>query len=42
MGLDAQKVTYRQLRNYLAEMNTAQYARTTINRKLSSLRSFFR
>ncbi|MDO5328553.1 MAG: tyrosine recombinase XerC [Coriobacteriia bacterium] len=42
MGLDPLKVNYRQLRGYLAEMDGAQYARTTINRKLSSLRSFFK
>lgn len=35
-------VKYRELRGYLAEMDSAQYARTTINRRLSSLRSFFK
>ena len=34
-------VTHRQLRNYLGEMDAAQYARTTINRRLSSLRGFY-
>lgn len=34
--------TYKQLRSFLAELDTARYARTTINRRLSSLRSFFR
>ena len=34
--------THRQLRRYLAELDQARYARSTINRRLSSLRSFFR
>ena len=34
-------ITHRQLRNYLGEMDAAQYARTTINRRLSSLRGFY-
>lgn len=42
MGFDPINVNYRQLRSYLAEMDSARYARTTINRRLSSLRSFFR
>lgn len=33
---------YRQLRAYLGDMDNAQYARSTINRRLSSLRSFFK
>lgn len=35
-------VRYRQLRRYLAELDQASYARSTIKRRLSSLRSFFR
>ncbi len=35
-------VTYRQLRRYLAELDQARYARTTIKRHLSALRSFYR
>ncbi|MCR2036420.1 tyrosine recombinase [Adlercreutzia caecimuris] len=35
-------VTYRQMRRYLAELDQARYARTTIKRHLSALRSFFR
>lgn len=34
--------THRQLRRYLGELDQARYARSTINRRLSSLRSFFR
>lgn len=40
--LNPLKVTYRQLRGYLADMDSARYARSTINRRLSSLRSFFK
>ena len=36
------EVTHRQLRRYLSELDRAQYSRTTINRRLSALRSFFR
>ena len=39
--VDPLKATHRQLRNYLGEMDAAQYARTTINRRLSSLRGFY-
>lgn len=35
-------VGHRQLRRYLGELDHAQYARTTINRRLSALRSFYR
>ena len=42
MKIDPSMVNYRDLRGYLAEMDGAQYARTTINRRLSSLRSFFK
>lgn len=41
-GLSPWEVSYRQLRRYLAELDQARYARTTIKRHLSSLRSFFR
>ena len=40
-SLNPLSVTHRQLRNYLGEMDAAQYARTTINRRLSSLRGFY-
>lgn len=42
MQLDPCMANYRELRGYLAEMDGACYARTTINRRLSSLRSFFK
>lgn len=42
MKLDPSMASYRDLRGYLAEMDGAQYARSTINRRLSSLRSFFK
>lgn len=35
-------VTHKQLRCYLGELDRAQYSRTTINRRLAALRSFFR
>lgn len=41
-GLAPFEVTYRQMRRYLAELDQARYARTTIKRHLSALRSFFR
>lgn len=41
-GVDPLEGTYRQLRGYLAELDQAQYARSTIKRHISSLRSFFR
>jgi len=34
--------SYRQTRRYLAELNAAHYARTTINRRLSSTKTFFK
>ena len=40
--IDPLHPTHRQLRRYLANLDAAQYARTTINRRLSSLRSFYR
>lgn len=42
MNMDGLHVTHRQLRRYLGELDRAQYSRTTINRRLSSLRGFFR
>ena len=40
-GVDALTATHRQLRLYLGELDRAQYSRTTINRKMSSLRGYF-
>ena len=40
-GLDALFLSHRQLRRYLAELDAARYARKTVNRRLSALRSFF-
>lgn len=40
--VDPLAVTHRQLRRYLGELDQAGYARTTVNRRLSSLRGFFR
>ncbi|MCL2437678.1 MAG: tyrosine recombinase [Coriobacteriia bacterium] len=40
--LDPIRVEYRQLRRYLAEQSAAQYARSTIARRLACLRTFFR
>ncbi len=42
MSIDAIHPTHRQLRAYLADLDKAKYARATINRRLSSLRGFFR
>ncbi len=36
------EVSHKQLRRYLGELDRAQYSRTTINRRLSALRGFFR
>ena len=41
MNLDPLHLEYRQLRLYLAEQSAAQYARSTIARRLACLRSFF-
>lgn len=38
---DPLTIDHRRLRLYLAEMDRAQYARSTINRRLSSIRSFY-
>jgi integrase/recombinase XerD len=40
-GVDPLEPTHRQLRLYLGELNQAGYARTTVSRRLSTLRSFF-
>ena len=40
--VDALTATHRDLRSYLGELDAARYARTTINRHLSSLRGFYR
>lgn len=40
--IDPLAATHRQLRRYLGELDSAQYSRTTVNRRLSALRSFFR
>ncbi len=40
-GFDPVRLTHRNLRLYLAEMDRARYARRTIARRLSSVRSFF-
>ncbi len=41
-SVDPLTATHRQLRQYLGELDRAQYSRTTINRRLSALRGFFR
>jgi len=40
-GLDPIRLTHRQMRVYLAELDQAHYSRRTIARRLSSLRSLF-
>ncbi|MCL2680227.1 MAG: tyrosine recombinase [Coriobacteriia bacterium] len=40
-NIDPLQVQYRQLRRFLAEQSAAQYARSTIARRLACLRSFF-
>lgn len=42
LRIDPLCATHRQLRRYLAELDQARYSRTTINRRLSALRTFFR
>ena len=39
--IDALHPTHRQLRRYLSQLEQAQYARSTVNRRLSALRTFF-
>lgn len=40
--VDPLKATLRDLRRYLGELDRAQYSRTTVNRRLSALRAFYR
>ena len=40
-GVDPLRLSHRQMRVYLAELDQAHYSRRTIARRLSSLRSFF-
>lgn len=40
-GVDPITLTHRQMRAYLAELDRAKYARRTIARRLSSIRTFF-
>lgn len=40
-GVDPIIIGHRRLRGYLAELDRARYARTTIQRRLSAVRSFF-
>lgn len=41
-SFDVKSLNYREIRYYLSELDNAKYARTTINRHLSSLRSFYK
>lgn len=41
-GVDPLHLEHRQMRRYFGELDQAHYSRTTINRRLSALRSFFR
>lgn len=41
-GVDLLRATHRQLRGYLAELDRARYSRTTVNRRLSSLKAWYR
>lgn len=41
-GVDPIDLTHRQLRLYLAELDRARYAKSTVARRLSAVRSFFR
>lgn len=40
-GLDLFALSHRRLRGYLGELDRARYARTTVNRRLSAIRTFF-
>jgi len=40
-GLEPLSINHRQLRLYFGELDQAQYARTTMNRRLSALKGFF-
>ena len=39
--VDGLSLGYRRLRGYLADLDASGYTQTTVNRRLSSLRSFF-
>lgn len=41
-GIDISCATHRQMRAYLAELDQARYARSTVNRRLSAVRGFYR
>lgn len=41
-GVDITATSHRQMRAYLAELDQARYARSTINRRLSAVRGFYR
>ncbi|TLM85177.1 MAG: tyrosine recombinase XerC [Actinobacteria bacterium] len=41
VGIDALRPTHRQLRMYLAELDRARYARRTVARRLSAVRTWF-
>ncbi|WP_058270335.1 tyrosine recombinase XerC [Olsenella massiliensis] len=41
-GRDAREVSHRDLRGFLGELSRAHYATTTIDRRLSAVRSFYR
>lgn len=41
-GIDPLHITHREIRSWLAEMDQAQYASTTINRHLSAVRSLYK
>lgn len=41
-GYDPLMLSHKRMRRYLGELDRARYARTTVNRHLSSLRTFFR
>ena len=40
-GVDVRTASFKQLRSYLGELDAARYARTTMNRRLSSLKGFY-
>lgn len=40
-GVDPLAIGHRQMRQYLSELDRARYSRTTVNRRLSSLRGFY-
>lgn len=41
-NIDPLRVTHKQARRYLGELDAAKYSRATVNRRLSALKSFFR